>query len=248
METFSALLAICAGNSPEFPAQRPVTRSFDVFFDLHPNKRLSKQSWGWWFETLSCSLWRHCNETRGQRFYTKTSTKYLQIQTNIGCKFKYLHEKNARKECDLLENSNGSDFHSFISCPGVVTFSNGFFCNLILAGHMACLPLNRLGLEDETWQTESEPKSEDVHVCTWQVYHWRQETADVIHTCNVTGSLFEGRGQPRISWHLMALDLHGTVLTETWYSSFKFPFAIDNWQYVFTELILCRDISSQVTS
>ena len=37
METFSALLAICAGNSPvpgEFPAQRPVTRSFDVFFDL----------------------------------------------------------------------------------------------------------------------------------------------------------------------------------------------------------------------
>ena len=37
METFSALLAICAGNSPvsgEFPAQRPVTRSFDVFFDV----------------------------------------------------------------------------------------------------------------------------------------------------------------------------------------------------------------------
>ena len=37
METFSALLAICAGNSPvsgEFPAQRQVTRSFDVFFDV----------------------------------------------------------------------------------------------------------------------------------------------------------------------------------------------------------------------
>ena len=50
METFSALLAICAGNSPvpgEFPAQRPVTRSFDVYFDLRPNKRLSKQSLGW---------------------------------------------------------------------------------------------------------------------------------------------------------------------------------------------------------
>ena len=64
METFSALLAICAGNSPvpgEFPTQRPVTRSFDVYFDLRPNKRLSKQSWGWWFETLSCSLWRHRN-------------------------------------------------------------------------------------------------------------------------------------------------------------------------------------------
>ena len=43
METFSALLAFCAGNSPvtgEFHAQRPVTRSFDVFFDLRLNKRL----------------------------------------------------------------------------------------------------------------------------------------------------------------------------------------------------------------
>ena len=64
METFSALLAICAGNSPvpgEFPAQRAVMRSFYVFFDLRLNERLSKQSWGWWFEMLSCPLWRHCN-------------------------------------------------------------------------------------------------------------------------------------------------------------------------------------------
>ena len=42
-------------------SQRPVTRSFDVFFDLRLNKRLSKQSWGWWFETPSHPLWRHCN-------------------------------------------------------------------------------------------------------------------------------------------------------------------------------------------
>ena len=41
METFSAFLALCAGNSPvtgEFPSQRPVTRSFEVFFDLRPKK------------------------------------------------------------------------------------------------------------------------------------------------------------------------------------------------------------------
>ena len=74
METFSALLTICAGNallticagnSPvpgEFPTQRPVTRSFDVFFDLRLNKRLSIQSWGWWFKTPSRPLWRHCND------------------------------------------------------------------------------------------------------------------------------------------------------------------------------------------
>ena len=62
METFSALLAICAGNSPapgEFPTQRPVTRSFDVFFDLCLNKRENKQAWGWWFETPWRPLWRH---------------------------------------------------------------------------------------------------------------------------------------------------------------------------------------------
>ena len=41
---------------------RPVTRSFDIFFDLRLNKRLSKQPWGWWFETLSCPLWRQCND------------------------------------------------------------------------------------------------------------------------------------------------------------------------------------------
>ena len=63
-ETFSALLDLCAGNSRVtggFPSQRPVKRSFDVFFDLRINKRLSKQSWGWWFETPSRSPWRHCN-------------------------------------------------------------------------------------------------------------------------------------------------------------------------------------------
>ena len=64
--TFSALLAICAGTV-EFPAQRPVTRSFDFYFDLRLNKRLSKQSWGCWFETLPRPLWRHCNDFNSLR-------------------------------------------------------------------------------------------------------------------------------------------------------------------------------------
>ena len=51
------------------PPQWPVTRNFDVFFDLRLNKRLSKQSWGWWFETPSHSLWRHCNVNR-LHYYT----------------------------------------------------------------------------------------------------------------------------------------------------------------------------------
>ena len=93
METFSALLAICAGNSPvsgEFPAQRPVTRSFDVFFDLRLNKRLSKQWWGWWFETLLCPLWRHRNGLAphidiGKRLPFRSQTKCVEaviLKTN----------------------------------------------------------------------------------------------------------------------------------------------------------------------
>ena len=75
METFSALLTLCARNSPvtdEFHAQRPVTRSFDVFFDLRVNKRLSEQSWGWWFETPARSLWRHCNSVLTYQLWSST--------------------------------------------------------------------------------------------------------------------------------------------------------------------------------
>ena len=65
METFSALLVICAGNSSvpgEFPAQRPVARTFDVFFDLRLNRRLNKQ---WW----SCHQHHHCLLSRLLRRY-----------------------------------------------------------------------------------------------------------------------------------------------------------------------------------
>ena len=86
METFSALLAICAGNSPvpsEFPTQRPVTRSFDIFFDLRLNKRLSKQRWGWWFETLSRPLWRRRNGMNGVSHLGSTSWSWEKIHIFI---------------------------------------------------------------------------------------------------------------------------------------------------------------------
>ena len=93
METFSALLAICTGNSPvtgEFPAQRPVTRSFDVFFDLRLNKRLRKQSRRWWFETPSRPLWRHCNDVLNfsQIIISNTSRRVIflsQISDEFDC-------------------------------------------------------------------------------------------------------------------------------------------------------------------
>ena len=62
METFSVLPAISARNSPvtgDFPGRRPVALNFDAFFDRCLNKKLSKQTWDWWFETPSRPLWRH---------------------------------------------------------------------------------------------------------------------------------------------------------------------------------------------
>ena len=44
------------------PRTKASDAELNVFFDLRLNKRLSKQSLGWWFETPSCSLWRHCKE------------------------------------------------------------------------------------------------------------------------------------------------------------------------------------------
>ena len=58
-------MALYAGNSPvtgEFPAQRPVTWSFNVFFNLRLDKRLSKQLRGWSFKKPTRLLWRLCNE------------------------------------------------------------------------------------------------------------------------------------------------------------------------------------------
>ena len=99
METFSALLAICAGNSPvpgEFPAQRPVTRRFDVFFDLCLKKQLSKQSWGWWFETLSRRLWRHFNDILGSR--------PLHFDELVEC-FIIISLRAETSVCDVIQNS-----------------------------------------------------------------------------------------------------------------------------------------------
>ena len=90
METFSTLRAICAGNSPvtgEFPSQRPVMQSFDFFFYLRLNKRLSKQSRGWWFDTLSRPLWCHCNVDHAINFQEKSWNEIFGLNRPlfVGC-------------------------------------------------------------------------------------------------------------------------------------------------------------------
>ena len=98
METFSALLALCAGNSPvagEFRSQRPVTRGFDVFFELRLYKRLSKQPWGWLFGTPSRPLWRHCNVYNFCDCSDIPSTAYTQT---------YATSTSATAACDIVND------------------------------------------------------------------------------------------------------------------------------------------------
>ena len=76
----------------EFPTQRPVTLSFNVFFDLHLNKRLSKQPWGWWFETPSWSFWRQCNGQWGNK--TRKLGNKRMLQAIILSIYHYLEQKS----------------------------------------------------------------------------------------------------------------------------------------------------------
>ena len=82
-------------RSPMNSPQRPVTRNFDVFFDLRLNKRLSKQWWGWWFKTLSRPLWRHRNVEEIIKIEENTRTFHYSfhnyIYQNIGSSFQYIN-------------------------------------------------------------------------------------------------------------------------------------------------------------
>ena len=71
---------LCGKFTGEFPSQRPVTRSFDVFPDLCLNKRLSKQSRHRWFETPTRSLWRPCNGKTDSLFMLSRKALYIQYR------------------------------------------------------------------------------------------------------------------------------------------------------------------------
>ena len=140
MEIFSALLALCAGNSPvagEFPSQRPATRSFGVFFDLRLNKRLSKQSWGWWFEITLIMTSPECTGSEhahthpldctvseiqlGRIFSSLTVTDIVKIET-------------ARKKLTLESNSAQSAYFGKAACE----------TDLVIVKHSSYIPANAL--------------------------------------------------------------------------------------------------------
>ena len=114
IETLSAVLALCAGNSPvtgEFPSERPVTRSFDAFFHLCLNKRMSKQSCGWWFETPSRSLWRHCNASGFGATYHFLCQNHWQETTIFNMASDC--QKTVDKNMNFTENRVSKSIHCF---------------------------------------------------------------------------------------------------------------------------------------
>ena len=93
----------------KIPAQRLVTRSFDVFFDLRPNKRLSKQSLGWWSEAPSHPLWRHCN---GQVGYHLARDCKTQLPAGTWGSLKCSRDTRHRWTHWHFDNRRGSPGHS----------------------------------------------------------------------------------------------------------------------------------------
>ena len=107
METFSVLLALCEGYSP---VNSPHKRQWRGALMFSLNKRLSKQSWGWWFETPSRSLWRHCNGHQGIWYrhscYRVLQTKHSKWTTNtVVCRFQIL---NLRGEFPSISQKRGA--------------------------------------------------------------------------------------------------------------------------------------------
>ena len=84
LEIFSALLALCVGNSPvtgEFPAQRPVTRRLACFFDLRPANRWANNRDADAIALIMTSLW--CGTRALSWFATSASTAPLSIETTF---------------------------------------------------------------------------------------------------------------------------------------------------------------------
>ena len=141
METFSALLAICAGNSPvtgEFPSPRSVTQSFDVYLIGALNKRLSKQWWGWWFETPSSSLWRHCNPQQQTEISYRWLCRWCRIQRRWYMTIYHTHTVFKLKFALIAWPSLAESFDGFTHVQDCITGTD----TIILVASVPC---------DHTW-------------------------------------------------------------------------------------------------
>ena len=90
----------------EFPAQRPVTRSFDDFLSLCLNKRVSKQSGGSLFETPSRPLWRHCNDLKNCHILRSPKVSCVSINVFISSNNLAYRSRNGCQVSKWLEHFN----------------------------------------------------------------------------------------------------------------------------------------------
>ena len=125
METFSALLALCAGNSPvtcELPPQRPVMRSFDAIFDLRLNKRLVNN--------------RYVGDLGRHRAHYDVTLMYLAVTGSVEAWLQRLQW--------LLEQSSFLPFRFIFPCNYAVSKSHGNFFSSAHKGGVNLTP--KLGL------------------------------------------------------------------------------------------------------
>ena len=107
-------------GSQGFPRTKASDAEHWCFFDLRLNKRLSIQLWGWWFETLSHPLLRHCNGIEiiswcpGFPWYSKIHIKnthpplwhYLRCDRKLTCNtdiYRYVYNNQNNIPCAIIK-------------------------------------------------------------------------------------------------------------------------------------------------
>ena len=89
------------------------------FLDLRLNKRLSKQSCGWWFETPSRTLWRHCNAFSSAMHVTPAQEKAFRYYKKNSMSIEILKEDTLQKVHFRVKNkvSHYCDVTWAVGCP-----------------------------------------------------------------------------------------------------------------------------------
>ena len=111
------------------PAQRPVTRSFCVFFDLRLNKHLSKQSWDWWFQTPSSPLWRHCNGKQQGEEQQQSSTRTSDKRRSSDRAVRKPATRGAATRCTGSKRNSNVNYSLVDYWPTAIVHNN-FICQL----------------------------------------------------------------------------------------------------------------------
>ena len=99
------------------PSQRPVMRSFDVFFDLRLNIWLSKSSRHRWFEIPPCSLWSQCNVKVKFNLKVKISLCLVSPLEQIHLPLEKIHNSHGYLDCCTVRTVSQSPSSTHTHIP-----------------------------------------------------------------------------------------------------------------------------------